>query len=308
MEMPELPEVEGFRRRVEPLLVGVTIACLQVLDEKRWHPAAGLDAASASGATVTAISRVGKMLIVSLDRPITLALHLKIAGQLVHVRNDGTRILGGHPYPLAGATLPDCASRVRIAFTNGDTLFVNDQRRFCWVRLMPESDVEGFVEGHGFGPDPIDPTFSAEVLGARIALRRGRPIKVALLDQTCVAGIGNIYADESLYRARIHPRRLAGTLDANEIGRLHEAIAGILAIAVPVGGALMMGNRRAAVTDPADAGRDFLQAHGCPGDPCAQCREDGRTAGGAVPLIIREVVGGRGTYFCPECQHLPTSS
>lgn len=306
--MPELPEVEGFRRRVEPFLVGATIARLHVLDEKRWHPAAGLDAASLGGAKVTAISRVGKMLLLSLDRPITLALHLKIAGQLVHVRDDGTRILGGHPYPLAGADLPDTATRVWISFTNGDMLFINDQRRFCWVRVMPSGDVEGFVADHGYGPDPIDPAFSAEVLGARLALRRGRPVKVALLDQTCVAGIGNIYADESLYRARIHPRRLAGTLDFNEIRRLHEAIVGILAVAVPVGGALMMGNRRSAVTDPADAGRDFLQAHGCPGDPCAQCREDGRGSGGAVPLIIREVVGGRGTYFCPECQRLPTAS
>ena len=306
--MPELPEVEGFRRRVEPFLVGATILRLHVLDEKRWHPAAGLDDASVRGATITAIRRVGKMLLVSLDRPATLALHLKIAGQLVHIRNDGSRILGGHPYPLAGAVLPDTATRVWISFTNGDMLFINDQRRFCWVRLMHGADVDGFIGGHGYGPDPIDPAFSAQVLGTRLALRRGRPIKVALLDQTCVAGIGNIYADESLYRARIHPRRLAGSLDLHETERLHEAIVGILAIAVPVGGALMMGNRRSAVVDPVDAGRDFLQAHGCPGEPCVQCMAVGTASNGAVPLIIRDVVGGRGTYFCPECQQLPAAT
>ncbi len=305
--MPELPEVEGFLRRVEPFLVGATISRLHVLDDKRWHPGAGLDDACVAGATITAIRRVGKMLLVSLDRLVTLALHLKIAGQLVHVRNDGSRILGGHPYPLAGADLPEKATRVWISFTNGDTLFINDQRRFCWVRLMHSGDVEGFVNDHGYGPDPTDPLFSVEILGARLALRRGRPVKVALLDQTCVAGIGNIYADEAIYRARIHPRRLAGSLDLNEVRRLHEGIVSIFAIAVPVGGALMMGNRRSAVTDPADVGRDFLQAHGCPGQPCAHCLADGRGSKGTVPLIIREVVGGRGTYFCPECQQLPTS-
>ena len=303
--MPELPEVEGFRRRLVPVAVGREVTGLAVFDEKRWHPASGLDAGSVRGATIDAIDRAGKMLVYRLSGGLALAMHLKIAGQLVLERPDGPRLVGGHPYPRSGIELPDTSTRFLIELSGDVRLWFNDQRRFGWLRLMPLTEVDLFVASHDYGPDPIAPGFSDAVLGSRLSMRAGRPVKVALLDQSCIAGVGNIYADEALYRARIHPRRLAGSLDARDIARLTVELVGILNIAVPVGGALMRGNRKVDVDSEVDSGRDFLEAHGCAGAACPRCIARGEAGLDDAPRIVRTVVGGRGTYLCPICQTEP---
>lgn len=303
--MPELPEVEGFRRRLEPVIVDRAVARLTVFDDKRWHPSDGLDAQMVAGGVVQSIDRAGKMLLCNLSNGLALAMHLKIAGQLVLEAPDRARLVGGHPYPRPGTDLPDTSTRFLLEFAGGIRLWFNDQRRFGWLRLMPSADVGDFVAGHSYGPDPIAADFTAEVLRERLAARAGRPVKVALLDQTCVAGVGNIYADESLYRARIHPRRLAGSLGPAEVVTLHHELVGILMMAVPVGGALMRGNRKIAVDDEVNVGRDFLEAHGCAGAQCPRCLARGDVDPNGASVIIRTVVGGRGTYLCPTCQPEP---
>lgn len=306
--MPELPEVEGFRRRMEPVIVGRSVTCLTVFDDKRWHPAEGTSADTAIGGTVDSVDRAGKMLLYRLSNGFALAMHLKIAGQLVLEAPNHARIVGGHPYPRPGSHLPDSSTRFLIEFAGRIRLWFNDQRRFGWLRLLPSKDVDAFVAGHKYGPDPIAPEFTVAILRDRLDARSGRPVKAALLDQTCVAGVGNIYADESLYRARIHPSRLAGSLDGTEITALHRELVRILEVAVPVGGALMRGNRKVPADDEANAGRDFLEAHGCAGAKCPRCVARGDTDPESAPQIIRIVVAGRGTYVCPRCQANPNQS
>lgn len=292
--MPELPEVEGVRRRLEPLMTGKRIERLDVLDPKLWHAGEGLSPDTVAGRSVEAIQRHAKILDFALSGGLALLLHLKIAGQIAFQLADGQRFLGGHPYPLPNATLPEKSTRFAIHLEEGSTLFVNDQRRFAWLRLLPSDAAEGFIAEHKFGPDPLDDSFTPPLLAERLRARKGRPLKAALLDQTCIAGIGNIYADESLHAAKLHPMMRAGDLADAQVGTLHQAIVDILALAVPVGGAIVKSGR--AVQD-ADSGRDFLRAHGRAGERCPDC---GQTE------IIRAFLAGRGTYFCPDCQPAPS--
>jgi formamidopyrimidine-DNA glycosylase len=151
-------------------------------------------------------------------------------------------------------------------------------------------------------------------LAARLRARKGRPVKAALLDQTCIAGLGSIYADEALHRARLHPLTRSGALTAEHVARLHQAIRDVLEVAVPVGGAIVKAGR---AVPERESGRDFLRAHGRAGLPCLDCPPTDQ-AGGAPDAargpagdavgrgrIARAVIAGRGTYFCPVCQPPP---
>ncbi len=294
--MPELPEVEGARRRIEPLVARRRIDRLVVHDPKLWHPGDGLDEDAVVGRRVRSIHRHAKILDFTLDGDLRLLLHLKIAGQLAYVFAAGERFIGGHPYPLPTASLPDSSTRFSLLFETGDVLHVNDQRRFAWLRLLTADEAGAFIAGQKYGPDPLDPTFTPDVLAERLRARKGRPIKAALLDQTCVAGLGNIYADESLHAARLHPMTLAGSLAPKHVAALHRAIRDVLEIAIPVGGAYVVNGRAATPSDQQE--RDFLRAHGRAGEPCPDCRKP-------KAIIVREFLAGRGTYYCPTCQRSP---
>jgi formamidopyrimidine-DNA glycosylase len=302
--MPELPEVEGLRRRLVPLVTGERIRSLDVRDQKLWRPAGELHWDDVAGATVEGLDRRAKLLIWRLDRPLSLVLHLKIAGQVVFQSASGERIIGGHPYPLPEAVLPDGSTRFTLLLDDGAIIFINDQRRFCWLRLLSAEDVGPFVAGQKFGPDPTAPDFTPHVLAGRLSLRKGRPIKAALLDQTCLAGVGNIYADEALHGARLHPMNRAGDLTPRQIERLHASLVAVLNRAISVGGALVKGSR---AIDDVDSGRNFLRAHGRAGDECPDCAETWSGPLAARPRIVREELAGRGTYFCPTCQPPPTT-
>lgn len=305
--MPELPEVEGVRRWVSPLLLGKRIEQLEVRDAKLWRPAESLAAEGVAGRAVLALDRRAKLLIFSLEADLALVLHLKIAGQVAYQSPTTARLLGGHPYPLLDAILPSSATRFLFKLEDGGTLYVNDQRRFAWLRLLRQADLPEFVAGQRYGPDPLDSAFTTEVLAARLRARKGRPIKSALLDQTCIAGLGNIYADEALHHARLHPMMRAGDAGPAQVERLHDAIVNVLAVAVPVGGALIKGGH--ASIDPA-SGRDFLRAHGRAGQLCQNCAPPGSGSDGPgqvtrAPRLVRAFLASRGTYFCPVCQPAP---
>ena len=301
--MPELPEVEGFRRRLAPLICGRPVERLAVLDAKLWRPAEGLAAGAVDGRTVQALDRRAKLLLFRLDGDLTLVLHLKIAGQLVFAPPNAPRLVGGHPYPLPDATLPGTATRFVLRFGPAGTLYVNDQRRFAWLRLLPDGAADAFVAEQRYGPDPLAPGFTPAVLATRLAARGRRPLKAALLDQTCIAGLGNIYADEALHAANLHPMVRTADLTPEEIGRLYGAIRAVLEIAVPVGGALVKVGR--AIDEPGSA-RNFLRAHGRAGELCPDCRAAGRGGtDGEPPRIVRRFLAARGTYFCPVCQPAP---
>jgi formamidopyrimidine-DNA glycosylase len=294
--MPELPEVEGARRRLEPLVVGHRLERLDVRDQKLWHAGEGLDPSAAEGRAFIALQRHAKIIDFSLQGALRLLLHLKIAGQIAYVHANGERFLGGHPHPLITAELPDTSTRFSLHLDSGDVLHVNDQRRFSWLRLLPGDEADAFIASHKYGPDPLSPEFTPEVLAARLKARKGRPIKAALLDQTCISGLGNIYTDESLHAARIHPMTRAGDVSMEQVRALHGAIKAVIELAVPVGGAYVVNGRAATPEDQQE--RDFLRAHGRAGETCPDC-------GPPPATIVREFLAGRGTYYCPVCQPVP---
>ena len=293
--MPELPEVEGARSRLAPLLVGRRIERFEVRDPKLWHVAEGLDADDLAGQRVLGIERHAKVLEFVAERELRLLVHLKIAGQFAYQLADGSRFIGGHPHPLPTAELPDGSTRFSLYIKGGDVLHINDQRRFAWARLLRPAEAAAYIAGQKYGPDPLQPDFTPHVLGERLRARKGRPIKAALLDQTCLAGLGNIYADETLHAARLHPMTRTGDLTPKQVASLHTAIRAVLELAVPVGGAYVVNGRAATPEDQQE--RDFLRAHGRAGQPCPDCKKP-------KTVIVRELLAGRGTYYCPACQPL----
>lgn len=227
------------------------------------------------GQTVEAVDRRAKLIRIRCGEW-TLLVHLKMTGRLLR-QPPGTR--------------PGAYTRVTIGFQDGSQLFFDDIRRFGYLLLLPTAQAEEHFRRGEFGPEPLAPEFDAAALGACLA-RRGRArIKAALLDQTCIAGIGNIYADEALFAAGIRPTRRAGSLTAGERQALHAAIRDVLERSVAVGGSSAVnyvdieGNRGGYVP--------HLQAYGHGGEPCP--RRDGG-------IIRKTVVAGRGTHWCPRHQ------
>jgi formamidopyrimidine-DNA glycosylase len=291
--VPELPEVEGARRRLEPLLVGRRIERFEVRDPKLWHVSEGLSEQELVGRRVARIDRHAKVLDFVVEGELRLLVHLKIAGQFAYQLADGSRFVGGHPYPLPTADLPDTSTRFSLYVEGGDALHINDQRRFAWARLLRPAEADAYIAEQKYGPDPLRPDFTPHLLGERLRARKGRPIKAALLDQTCLAGLGNIYADESLHGARLHPMTRTADLSERQVAALHSAIRAVLELAVPVGGAYVVNGKVATPEDQLE--RDFLRAHGRAGQPCPDCKKP-------KAVIVREFLAGRGTYYCPGCQ------
>lgn len=278
--MPELPEVETIRRQLEPRLTGRTLRDVRVVDPLLVAPL-DVDAftATVTGRHVASLGRRGKYLLAWLDGGDALCLHLRMTGRL-------------HWRPGA---LPDGDERfLRAVFTldDGATVTFGDQRRFGRAWVIPAgTDHDAYWHGR-VGPEPLEDAFTA----ARLAgLLRGRRvgIKAALLNQALVAGVGNMYADEALFRARIHPETPAGELTAGEVRRLHAAIRDRLRFAIEAGGASIdsyrdgLGNRGQM--------QEFLRVHLHRGEPCPRCRT----------TIVKTVVAQRGTYWCPSCQVAP---
>ncbi len=275
--MPELPEVETVRRQLEDVVVGRTITRLTIHDPLLVTPASPAAVrAAVVGRRVTALGRRGKYLQLALDSGDTVVAHLRMTGRLHHS--------GGRPVP------PDRHRRARIGLDDGTTVDFSDTRRFgrLWVLGPDHPDIRDDWSAK-LGVEPLTPQFTPEVLGD--ALRgRATTIKAALLDQRRVAGIGNIYADESLFQAGIHPHRPAGSLDADEIRALRDAIVDRLQVGIAQGGASI--DRYRDTLGRRGTMQDMLRAHLHEGDPCPVC---GTT-------IVKTRVAQRGTYHCPSCQ------
>jgi len=286
--MPELPEVETMRRIVERELTGRRLSSIDLRLPKllRGSPLPTLD--SLLGRTVTGARRRAKVLVIDWSDGLSLLAHFKLAGQLAVVWPDGRRAVAGHPIPDPGGPYPHKATHLLLGFDDGSTLYHSDLRQFGWLRLMETAAVGAALAAFGFGPEGVGPgAITAEHLGNRLARRR-IPVKQALLDQGVVAGLGNIYVDEALHRAGIHPARPANGVVGGELLRLHEAIGWALERGIEQGGATIVHQR----AYPRDG---FPAVHGRQGEPCMVC-------GGP---IVKTRVGGRGTYFCPGCQPVP---
>lgn len=286
--MPELPEVETVKRGLSTLIVGKIIEKV-AHDTPKSFPNSDTDVAEFLIASeIRAIRRRAKVLLIDLSTEYSLMIHLKMTGQLVY---RGEETFGaGHPNDSLIGKLPDRSTRVTIQFTDGSQLFFNDQRKFGWMKLLPTSEIENEPFMQKVGPEPLDDVFTPQLFAARFARRKNTTIKAALLDQTVVAGVGNIYADESLWGAKIHPSTRVGTLMQKQLETLYEELRFVLLLSIEKGGS----------TD-----RNYVNAEGKKGSyitfarvfrkentPCPRC---GTT-------IVKTKVAGRGTHLCPVCQ------
>ncbi|MDR1634572.1 MAG: hypothetical protein LBS27_06575 [Bifidobacteriaceae bacterium] len=360
--MPELPEVETVRRGLERLIVGRTIAGIEAIEPSSLTGVA----ANAVGQPVTGLRRRGKVLVIDLDKGISMVAHLKMTGQLVlrspagaasgptatskptgdhaaaasaasngptggtagapvaapprrqaatpalpgvspttaSVPNSGAAGVspigtaaieageawgGGHPSDSLIGPLPDNSTRVVIRFTDGSRLYFNDQRKFGWLAVMPTAEVGAIPLLAKMGPEPFGPQAWPE-FRRRARRHRRAPIKAVLLDQAVVAGIGNIYADEALWAARIHPETPIGALSDPKLKELLIAAGEVMDLSLKLGGSTDRNyvdaeGRRGAYLD-------FAQVFRRQGRPCARCDT----------TIIKTRVAGRGTHLCPRCQ------
>ena len=283
--MPELPEVETMRRIVEQELVGQVAETIDLRLPKLTRTSPLPDLGVLVGRRLLAARRRAKVLVVDWEGNLSWLAHFKLAGQLAVERADGTRRVAGHPVPNPVGPYPHKTTHLIVRFVGGTTLYHSDLRQFGWLRLMPSDAVAAALAAFAFGPEGVGPeAITVAELAARLARRR-IPVKLALLDQGLVAGLGNIYVDEALHRAGLHPTRAANELDGEDLPRLHEAIAWALARGTEQGGATIVHNR----AYPRDG---FPQVHARVGEPCPTC---------ATP-IVKTRVGARGTYLCPLCQ------
>jgi len=289
--MPELPEVETVKTGLNKLLPGREVAAVDFDWPKSFPNAEGDVEQFLIGAAVVKVDRRAKVLLIELSSKYSLVVHLKMTGQLVF-RGSGQAFGAGHPGASLVGELPDKSTRVSLEFKDGSRLFFNDQRKFGWMRLMPTAEVVNLDFFQKVGPEPLAADFTWQDFRARLLKRRGTNIKAALLDQTVVAGIGNIYADESLWGAKIHPQTLAGDLSPAQLKVLFKEMRGVLKLAIAKGGS----------TD-----KNYVDAEGRRGSYLSFARvfrREGQPCPRCGTTIIKIRVAGRGTHLCPHCQRL----
>ncbi len=274
--MPELPEVETIRRHLAPALEGRTILRARILkdDIALDLPSGRALARRLAGRRIDSVGRRGKYLLLELDDGRVLQVQLRMSGRFA--------IGAPRPHPEHFTHLA-----ARFELDDGQVLFYDDVRRLGGFRLLSAKRWRELETR--LGPEPLSDSFTAAVLGGRLAGRRA-PIKNALLDQSRIAGIGNIYASEALYRARIDPRRPSRSLRTAEIRRLHRAIRRVLRESIERAGTTLRDYRTA--NGGSGEFQSALRAYGREGEPCPRC--------GAT--IRRLVQAGRSTFLCPACQ------
>jgi formamidopyrimidine-DNA glycosylase len=278
--MPELPEVETVRARLAPVLTGRRFERVEIHDPRLVRPYEPAEvAAELEGERVAAVERRGKYLIVRFESGRVLLIHLRMTGSLRHTSGD----LAEDPH-----------RRAVVRLDNGSDVAYRDVRRFgTWLLLEP-GELEPYLDVR-VGEEPLDALFTAARLGERLAGRRA-PIKAALLDQRTLAGMGNIYVDEALWRARIHPLRAAESLDRNELRRLHKGVRAALEAGIARQGSTL---RDYALPDGGSGSMQHeFKVYGRGGEPCDRC---------GTP-IAKTRVAGRGTWFCSTCQPAQAAS
>lgn len=291
--MPELPEVETVRLGLLSLIPGKRVNAV-TFDWPKGFPNSQADVdAFLVGATIRDIRRRAKVLIIDLDNDYSLVIHLKMTGQLVFRSNDDSERFGaGHPNDSLIGELPDRSTRV--TFDLGDSkLFFNDQRKFGWVRLLPTIEIPQIDFFQKVGPEPLADDFTAEDFIARLQRRKGSNIKAVLLDQTVVAGIGNIYADESLFLAKIHPLTLVRDIPEAKLITLFHKLQAVLRLSIAKGGS---------------SDRNYVNARGKKGSYLTFAkvfRRDGQPCPVCGTILEKSRVAGRGTHTCPTCQPKP---
>ena len=280
--MPELPEVETIRRGLESFIKDAKITKVKILCEKSFVGPKEL----IENQKLKTIRRKGKALLLDLENGITMMIHLRMTGQLIF-RGDES-FAGGHPTDSFFNELPDKQTRVEFELDNGK-LFFNDQRKFGFVKILETVEVENDKFIKSLAKEPWEMGV-AEFKG-NLMRHKSQPIKATILDQKVIAGIGNIYADEALFFAKIHPKRETGSLSDNEIEQLLEGAKTTMQASIDSGGSTMKTYVKADGTK-GDYLRLFAKVFRREGEPCKNCGTE----------IVKIRVAGRGTHICPNCQ------
>lgn len=292
--MPELPEVETVKRGLSKLIVRKQITKATSDNFKSFPNLPPEIKAFLLGARIVAVRRRAKVIVIDLDTNYSLVVHLKMTGQLVYRGEENWG--AGHPNDSLIGDLPDKTTHAELEFSDGSKLFFNDQRKFGWMKLLATPLVEDLPFFQTVGPEPLTKQFTAEVLAKRLQRRAKSCIKAVLLDQTTVAGLGNIYVDESLFLSRIHPETLTAELTSEQIECLTDNIKQVLQQSIDAGGS----SSRNYVDADGKRGNylDGAYVYGRAGLPCRLC---------GTP-ITKLKVAGRGTHICPVCQPAPLSN
>lgn len=292
--MPELPEVETVRIGLAHVLLNKQVQAVS-FDTQKSFPNANADVDQfLVKAEIVAVRRRAKVLIIDLSTGYSLIIHLKMTGQMVFVpagsSTKDARFGAGHPNDSLIGHLPDKSTRVTLSFVEGSSLYFNDQRKFGWMRLVPTVEIANIDFFKRVGPEPLSSEFTAEVFIDRLQRRRKSGIKSVLLDQTVLAGIGNIYADESLWAAKIHPESKVYTIPHESLRLLHQEIVAVLKLAIEKGGS----SDKNYVNAEGRKGSyiSFAKVFRKEGSPCPRCGT----------IILKTRVAGRGTHICPTCQ------
>lgn len=288
--MPELPEVETIRRGLTPLIVKKKIVQVEV--DPTTKKAFQGDEGNVVDASVSEVRRRGKALLIDLDNGYTMMIHLRMTGQLIwRGENEEDNFAAGHPSKNFTDALPNKQTRVNFVFEEG-VLYFNDQRKFGFVKVLPTGEVEQekFIAELAKEPWEMD----VKELFSKCQRHGKSPIKAVLLDQKVIAGLGNIYADESLFYASVHPATRAGELSEEQVGLILEGARSVMMASIDSGGSTMATYVKPDGTTGSYL-ENFAQVFRREGRPCLRCGE----------TILKTRVAGRGTHYCPKCQKVP---
>ena len=291
--MPELPEVEIVRQGLQQYVAGKVIKSIKS-DWAKSLPVSNTDINQyIVGSTILSVDRRAKVLLIHLSSQHTLMAHLKMTGQLVFVSRS-EHFGAGHPNDSLIGQLPDKSTRVIVTFADGSHLYFNDQRKFGWIKLEQTEGIADRVEFlRKLGPEPVGEQYNFADFRVALQRRARTSIKAAILDQSVISGVGNIYADEALFAARIHPATKVADVSTIKLKRLFIALREVMLLSIRHGGS----SDRNYVNAKGEKGSylRFAKVFRREGQPCPEC-------GGQVVKIR---VAGRGTHICPACQKLP---
>lgn len=281
--MPELPEVETIKLFLDRNIPGLKIESVNVLNEKSFLG----DPRLILNKTIKSVERRAKVLRIRFEE-IELLIHLKMSGQMIFVGKE--KHIGGHPTKDMFGDLPNKSTRVIFNLSDGSTLYFNDQRKFGWIRVVTSNKLDSDKFISSLGPEPLEENFSREILKNNLLRRKKTPIKVALLDQEIIAGVGNIYACEACFIARIDPRVRIEEMGDEEFRAIHRGVVEALRSGVKYGG-----SSKTHFADPEGKKGLFLDYAFVYGREKLSCKQCGTP-------IEKIKLGGRGTFYCPKCQ------
>jgi len=276
--MPELPEVEVVKLFLAEKLIGQKISDIDILNSKSFFG----DPQQIIGQTIIKFTRIGKQLSIHLSNKLILLIHLKMTGQLIF-----NGYIFGHPTKLINPK----STRLIFTFNDGSVLYFNDQRKFGWIKLLTQTEL---VEAQqSLGLDIFDPKFTPQYLYSQLQ-KTSRPIKVVLLDQHFFAGIGNIYANDALFLAGIHPQSKSNKIRLFQAKLIHHHLVAIMQQSVLAGGSTAKDNKYVHPDGSFGQNQFFFRVYQRAGEPCLRCHSP----------IEKIQLGGRGTFFCPKCQKI----